>query len=120
MKIELNHTIIPAHDKIASVMFFARIFGLKVEESDSHFKCVQLNESLVFLFDNYASFESHHYAFRVGDEGFDAIFGRVEAEGLAYGSGPGSQDDMKINHWNGGRGAYFHDQNGHSLELMTA
>lgn len=120
MKIELNHTIIPAHDKTESAKFFGKIFGLKVEESDSHFECVHLNESLVFLFDNYTSFESHHYAFKVGEEEFDAIFGRVKAEGLAYGSGPRSQDDMKINHWNGGRGVYFHDPNGHSLELMTA
>ncbi len=120
MKIELNHTIIPAHDKTASAKFFAKIFGLNVEASDSHFECVHINDSLVFLFDNYTSFESHHYAFKVGDEEFDAIFGRVKAEGIAYGSRPSSQDDMMINHHNGGRGVYFRDANGHSLELLTA
>jgi hypothetical protein len=26
--IELNHTIVPAHDEVASATFFARIFGL--------------------------------------------------------------------------------------------
>lgn len=120
MNIELNHTIIPAHDKTASAKFFARVFGLEYEGNYSHFDCVHLDESLVFLFDNYESFESHHYAFKVGKEEFDAIFGRVKAEGIAYGSGPRSQDDMKINHRNGGRGVYFHDPNGHSLELLTA
>ena len=28
MTIVLNHTIVPAHDKVASAAFFARIFGL--------------------------------------------------------------------------------------------
>jgi catechol 2,3-dioxygenase-like lactoylglutathione lyase family enzyme len=28
-------------------------------------------------------------------------------------------DDMKINNWNGGRGVYFRDPNGHLLELLT-
>jgi hypothetical protein len=26
---------------------------------------------------------------------------------------------MKINNWNGGRGVYFRDPNGHLLELLT-
>ena len=60
-----------------------------------------------------------HYAFRVSDEEFDAIFERVKAEGVAYGSGPFTQDDMKINSRRGGRGFYFKDPNGHSLELLT-
>ena len=33
MAIELNHTIVPAHDKVASAKFFARIFGLPFAES---------------------------------------------------------------------------------------
>ena len=33
MAIELNHTIVPAHDKVASAKFFARILGLPFEES---------------------------------------------------------------------------------------
>ena len=28
MAIVLDHTIVPAHDKVASAQFFARIFGL--------------------------------------------------------------------------------------------
>ena len=30
MAIELNHTIVPAHDKVASAKFFASIFGLSL------------------------------------------------------------------------------------------
>jgi len=55
----------------------------------------------------------------VGEPEFDEIFGRVKAERLTYGSGPFTPDDMKINNWNGGRGVYFRDPNGHLLELLT-
>ena len=30
-----------------------------------------------------------------------------------------SLDDGQLNDWNGGRGVYFKDPNGHVLELMT-
>ena len=60
------------------------------------------------------------YAVKVGESEFDDIFGRVKAEGIAYGSGPGALDDMKINHRRGGRGFYFRDPNGHILEVLTA
>jgi catechol 2,3-dioxygenase-like lactoylglutathione lyase family enzyme len=64
-------------------------------------------------------FESHHYAFHVSDAEFDAIFGRIREAKLAYGSAPWSLDDGKLNGWNGGRGVYFRDADGHVLELMT-
>ena len=57
----------------------------------------------------------------VSDEEFDDIFGRVKGEGLRYGSGPRPENryDMEINTRRGGRGVYFDDPNGHSIELMT-
>ena len=115
----LDHTIVPATDKETSAKFFAKIFGLTYEGPMGHFAPVLVNDSLTLDFDNSDRFESHHYAFRVSDEEFDAIFERVKAEGVAYGSGPFTQDDMKINSRRGGRGFYFKDPNGHSLELLT-
>ena len=44
---------------------------------------------------------------------------RVKDANLTYGSAPWSLDDGKLNDWNGGRGVYFRDPNGHVLELMT-
>jgi len=46
-------------------------------------------------------------------------FWLVKAEGLAFGSGPGSPDNGKLNRWNGGRGFYFKVPDGHLFELMT-
>src|SRR5262249_7209144 len=112
MAIVLDHTIVPAHDKEASARFLARILGLRYEGPLSHFAPLQINDTLTLDFDNDTNFESHHYAFKVGEAEFDEIFERVRAEGIAYGSGPGALDDMKINRRRGGRGFYFRDRTG--------
>lgn len=75
--------------------------------------------SLALDFDNSNHFEMHHYAFHVGDEEFEAIFGRIKEAGIPYGSGPFSQEDMRINTRRGGRGVYFKDPNRRVLELLT-
>jgi len=119
MTITLNHTIVPARDKVAAARFFAEIFGLPVDPKTDHFAPVRVNETLTFLFDEEESFESHHYAFHVDDSEFEAIFSRIKKAGITYGSAPWSLDDGKFNDWGGGRGVYFKDPNGHVLELMT-
>ncbi len=119
MTITLNHTIIPARDKIAGARFFARIFGLKRGRPD-HFAPVKVSKSLTLLFDDADKFESHHLAFQVSNRDFDAILRRIKRENIAYGSAPWSLEDGKLNNWNGGRGVYFSDPNGHVFELMTA
>jgi catechol 2,3-dioxygenase-like lactoylglutathione lyase family enzyme len=85
----------------------------------SHFAPVRVNDTLVLDFDTTATFERHHYAFKVSEQEFDTIFQRVQDEGIAYGSGPRSPDNMAINHRGGGRGFYFKDPNGHLLEVLT-
>jgi catechol 2,3-dioxygenase-like lactoylglutathione lyase family enzyme len=119
MTITLNHTIVPAHDKEASARFFADIFGLTYEGPKGHFAAVQVNSGLTFDFDDQDRFEGHHYAFHVADTEFDAILGRVQAAGITYGSDPWHTENFELNSWNGGRGFYFHDPNGHLLELLT-
>ena len=119
MTIVLNHTIVPARDKVASAEFFAKLFGLKYEGPLGHFAPVRLNEELTLDFDDRDSFDSHHYAFHVSEEEFDAIFQRVKAEGISYGSDPWTRENSEINHRRGGRGVYFDDPNGHVLELLT-
>jgi catechol 2,3-dioxygenase-like lactoylglutathione lyase family enzyme len=117
--IVLDHTIVPARDKEVSARFFAEIMGLEYEGPHGHFAPVRVNETLTLDFDNAESFESHHLAFHVGDEEFDAIFARIQARGVTYGSGPRGGWDGQINHRRGGRGVYFADPNGHMFEIMT-
>ena len=128
MAIRLDHTIVPAEDKVASAKFFAEIFGLKVDRG--FFARVQVNDSLTLAFADEperwgetgydpGTRQCHHYAFHISDTEFDAIFARVKAKGVPYGSGPYSHDDGKIYHRRGGRGFYFKDPYGHLLEVMT-
>jgi catechol 2,3-dioxygenase-like lactoylglutathione lyase family enzyme len=118
MAITLNHTIVPARDKEVAAQFFAKLFGLSPGKT-SYFAPVRINDTLTLLFSDEGPFESHHYAFHVSDAEFDAIFRRVQDAKLTYGSAPWSLDDGKLNDWNGGRGVYFKDPDGHVLELMT-
>jgi catechol 2,3-dioxygenase-like lactoylglutathione lyase family enzyme len=117
--IALNHTIVPARDKVAAARFFARIFGLRFSRRSGYFAPVRVNKTLTLLFDDDAKFESHHYAFHVSKAEFDAIFRRIQKAGIPYGSAPWSLEDGKLNDWGGGRGVYFKDPDGHVLELMT-
>ena len=120
MTIRLDHTIVPAKDKIASAKFFAELFGLTVKPGRDYFAQVQVNESLTFDFaDEPGSGPRHHYAFHVSEAEFEAIFSRVKAKALPYGSGPHYHTDGRINTRRGGRGFYFEDPNGHLLEVMT-
>ncbi|MGH8773339.1 MAG: VOC family protein [Burkholderiales bacterium] len=121
MAIELNHTVVPARDKVAAAKFFARILGLSFDESAvDYFAPVRVNGALTLDFSDSKRAAIHHYAFKVSEEEFDAMFKRIQQEGIRYGSGPPNAfDDMKINYRGGGRGVYFRDPNGHIYELLT-
>ena len=120
MTIELNHTIVPAHDKEESARFYERMFGFKYEGPMGHFAPIKIpSQSLTLDFDNRETFQPQHYAFKVGEPEFEQIFARIRAEGISYGSGPFTPEDGETNSWGGGRGVYFRDPNGHLLELLT-
>jgi catechol 2,3-dioxygenase-like lactoylglutathione lyase family enzyme len=128
MAIRLDHTIVPAKDKMSSAEFFADIFGLAVKPG--YFAQVRVNETLTLDFADEPEVwggpgfdprtgRSQHYAFHVGEAEFEAIFGRVKAKGVPYGSEPHNHTDGRINTRRGGRGFYFEDPYGHLLEIMT-
>lgn len=85
-----------------------------------HFAPVKVNDGTLSLdFATREDFQRHHYAFLVTDDEFDTILERVKAAGRKYGSGPGAQEDMQINHHLLGRVFYFRDDDGHSWEVIT-
>ena len=120
MVITLDHTIVPARDKVASAKFFAKIFGLTYDGPTGPFAPVQVNETLTFDFDDRRQgFEVHHYAFHVGDEEFDAIFERVNDAGLTFGSQPWTPENMQVRVVGNGRVIFFRDLDRHLLEVRT-
>jgi hypothetical protein len=120
MAIVLDHTIVPARDKVASAKYFAKLFGLSYDGPMGPFAPVRVNGTLTMDFDDrWENFSVHHYAFHVSDEEFDAIFGRIKEAGLSYGSQPWSLGDMKVDESHGGRVVYFFDLVNHVLEIRT-
>jgi catechol 2,3-dioxygenase-like lactoylglutathione lyase family enzyme len=119
MTVSLAQLMVPAHDKETSAEFFARMFGLSYHGSVSHFAPVRINPGLVVIFETRVSFPHQHYSFRVTEEEFDEIFGRMREEGLKYGSRPPALDDMEISERRTGRRFHFHDPSGHLLEVLS-
>jgi catechol 2,3-dioxygenase-like lactoylglutathione lyase family enzyme len=120
MTVQLNHTIVAARDARASATFTAEILGLQAPTRFGPFMVVETANgvSLDFL-DTDGEITSQHYAFLVGEEDFDAIFGRIQALELPYWADPGRRRPGEINRNDGGRGVYFPDPDGHLLEIIT-
>jgi catechol 2,3-dioxygenase-like lactoylglutathione lyase family enzyme len=119
MSIELNHTIVGATDSHASARFLADILGLAIGADVGHFVPVRLANGVTLDYMNKSQVAPQHYAFLVSDDEFSAAFARIRAGGLTYFADPGFQQPGEINTRWGGRGVYFHDPDGHNMELLT-
>jgi hypothetical protein len=120
MSIKLNHTIVYSHDKHTSAAFFTGLFGLPDPVPFGPFLGVEVgNEVTLDFYDEEGKGSPQHYAFLVGEDEFDQIFGRIKERGVAYWADPGHRLRGEINTHDGGRGVYFDDPNGHILEIIT-
>jgi catechol 2,3-dioxygenase-like lactoylglutathione lyase family enzyme len=120
MSVELNHTIVSAHDKVATAQFFAEILGLPAPTPFGPFLTLQAANSVTLDFmDDPGEIPSQHYAFLVSEHEFDEILARIEGRRLPYFGDPHHRRPGEINSRDGGRGLYFDDPNGHNLEILT-
>ena len=120
MAVELNHTIVPAHDPQASAQFLADILGLPVDPPVAHFTPVTLANGVSLDFDHYDHVDEHHYAFQLGDEEFQAAFGRIRDRGITYYADPACRQPGQVYaSKNGRRGTYVRDPDGHLMEILT-
>ena len=118
MAVQLNHTIIPAHDKGVSATFLAEILGLAPPQPFGPFLCVDTANGVSLDYADQAEIlEPSHFAFLVSEEEFDLIFARITDRGLRYWADPGHTREGEINHH--GRGFYFEDPSGHNMEVLT-
>jgi catechol 2,3-dioxygenase-like lactoylglutathione lyase family enzyme len=120
MAIRLNHTIVAARDKDASARFLTGILGLPAPLPIGPFAVVAVSDDTSLDFaDSTDPIVPQHYAFLVDENEFDQIFGRIRDRGLPYWADPFRRDPGRINDWDGGRGVYFDDPDGHLLEVIT-
>jgi hypothetical protein len=84
MAVELNHTIVPAHDKEESARFYERMFGFEYAGPVGHFAPVRIpGQSLTLDFDTWEeAFPPQHYAFKVSEAEFDVIWSPLRQRAL--------------------------------------
>jgi catechol 2,3-dioxygenase-like lactoylglutathione lyase family enzyme len=120
MTVSLNHTIVHAQDKQASAQFLVDILGLRPPTVYGPFLVVEVDNGVSLDYaDDHGTPHPQHYAFLVGDTEFDEIRDRIVARGLTYWADPFHRRSGQVNTDDGGRGLYWEDPNGHSLEIIT-
>jgi catechol 2,3-dioxygenase-like lactoylglutathione lyase family enzyme len=121
MAIELDHLLVPSHDRFAAAKQLAELLGVPWSETGVGPFCpVFVNGGLTLDFDQAeGEFPTLHYCFRVDNDDFDAILGRIRAAGIAYRSSPQGPADLQINTYGGGRLVYWSEPDGHVWELLT-
>jgi catechol 2,3-dioxygenase-like lactoylglutathione lyase family enzyme len=120
MTAQLNHTIVYSSDRTKSARFLAAILGRPAPFRFGPFEVVELDNgvSLDFAATD-GPIQPQHYAFLISEAEFDAVFGRIQEQGIQYWADPRHSRPGEINHNDGGRGVYFPDPDGHYLEVIT-
>jgi len=120
MAITLNHTIVWCRDHRAAAGFLTDLFDLPEPVHWGPFMIVDLGNGVSLDYhETDGSVAPQHYAFLVSEDEFDAIYGRIVERSVAHWADPGHRAADTINHDDGGRGVYFSDPDGHSLEIIT-
>lgn len=121
MSIRFDHTIVHSRDPERAARFVSEILGLAEPRAFGPFRVVDLDDgsSLDFLDAGDHPVIAEHYAFRIDEPDFDAIFARIRARGLEHWADPYKRRSGEINRNDGGRGVYFESPDGHLLEVLT-
>lgn len=117
---QLNHTIVACEDPQSSATYLAELLGLEDPVRFGPFQVVELSNGVSLDYMRVSGdVPSQHYAFLVTEDEFEDVFARIKDREIAYWADPGRQQPEQINHRDGGRGVYFAEPNGHSLEIIT-
>ena len=121
MPVHLDHVTVPTRNKVASASLLAGLLGVPWSETGiGPFAPVYVNEGLTLDFDQFDEpFPVSHYCFRVDQEEFNAILGRIRAAGIAFRSNVHGPVDMQVNTAHGGSIVYWNVPDGHQWELLT-
>ena len=90
VSVQLNHTIVSCRDQQRSAAFLTGILGLPAATRFGHFLVVEADNGVSLDFaETDQAIAPQHYAFLVGEEEFDAAFGRIREQDLPYWADPG-------------------------------
>ena len=113
-----HHRLVVRPDDVRSVP--GRDAGSASANWLGHFDVVELDNGVSLDFANAEGpIRPQHYAFLISEVDFDAVLSRIRGRGLERWADPMRHRQGEINHNDGGRGVYFPDPDGHSLEVIT-
>ena len=119
----LHHMIVPVSDQHAAVAWLVDLLELREPFTDGFFRSVQLDDSIVLNFAPAPVVEPMHLAFLIGEEHFDRVQARFDADGTHYQADPPGRRPGEVGQVNAdgtGRRLYFRGPDGHLLEVLTA
>jgi len=122
MAVQLNHTIVGAVDAQVSARWLAEMLGLGEPVPAGHFWQVETANGVALDFASVGAGNEVtpiHYAFLIGEDDFDRVYGRITSRGLEHWADPMQRQPGEINRHDGGRGVYFLSNDGHYLEVIT-
>ena len=121
MTIHLDHFIVSSHNKTASARQLAELLGVQWSlAGPGPFAAVYINDGLTLDFiDTDEDFPVEHFCFRVSEQDFDTILGRIKTAGIKYRSTVRGPVDMQVETQFGGRGVYWNEPDGHQWEMLT-
>ena len=89
MSIEFNHTLVHAKDTWAAAREVGGVLGLAEPSSYGPFAVLQFDNGATLDFiEDTGEIKAQHYAFLVGEDDFDAIWGRLKEQGRQWWADP--------------------------------
>lgn len=121
MTVELDHVVVPVHDRNAAAKRLGELLGVRWNpHAGNGFAFVHVNDGVTLAFSETAdAYPVHHVCFRVDPPTFEAIFARIRGAGLPYRSTPEGPNDLRVNTARGGSNIYWDESAGHRWEILT-
>jgi catechol 2,3-dioxygenase-like lactoylglutathione lyase family enzyme len=120
MTISFDHTIVAVRDKDMTAAYLSDLLGLPSAVPYGPFLMHTFaNGAHLHLATSAAAPASIHLAFRADEPEFADVLDRIRRRGLRYFADPFGRELDATYDEDGDRGFYWHDPDGHVLELIT-
>ncbi len=124
MPTRLDHTVLEVRDLEESAAFYRDVVGFEHRGRQGPFEVMLITDDLALDLAEWPVNSSRHLAFGMDRETFDSTFARIKASGITFGDNNARPDNMQGPGRSSGvhgrtDSVYFHDPNGHLLEILT-
>jgi hypothetical protein len=121
MSAGLDHTIVHVRDKVVAAEHLVEVLGLAPAAAYGPFAMVRLdNGTTVCLADSLGGPHAVHLAFLVDEASFDLVRARLDERGITTWADPFHEEaGVDLERDEGGRGLYWDDPDGNTLEILT-